>query len=279
MSALDVVVIGAQKSATTTVRVALANHPDIYVPHGESQIFDAAGATVSGIERELLKLRRRAGTRRLAIKRADLLTHPTAASLMHGIAPQTKLVCVVRDPLRRAISAFSHYVAYRLAPDIDTELGLQLLLDRQLDARYPRAREVLVNGLYYEHLSRWMNLWDASLIHVMRQEDLRADPHGEFGNLALHLGVAPFPVVDIVTNRGAYSDVRKSWRRLAMTFRGDESSPLSKMVGRAMVSADARVLSKIATAQPVQLSDELTARLTEFYAKDQAQLNSLLGGV
>lgn len=70
---MDFAVIGAQTCATTAVRDWVAAHPQVWMPPGEDDFLERPENGAWTYERHLERLRSRAGTRLLGVKRANYL--------------------------------------------------------------------------------------------------------------------------------------------------------------------------------------------------------------
>ena len=110
----NTVIIGAQKSATTWVQRRLAQHPDVYMASGEVHYFDRERNFSQGPEWYARHFQKSGDERIVCEKTPDYLWttldgvsgEPTdKPERMHALLPDAKLIVVLRDPVRRAISA------------------------------------------------------------------------------------------------------------------------------------------------------------------------------
>jgi len=176
-------VIGAQKSATSSVCDLLGEHPDVfmcepkepfYFSHDEiyargmawyeSLFSDAGGATAVGEGSTTYTQRGR---------------YPMAASRVAAALPEARLVFVARDPLERIRS---HWMHLRSKGGRET---------RPFNEAVRTRPEYLDHSLYDAQLEPYRASYPAERIHVMFFEDFKPDPEGEMRKLFAFLGVDP----------------------------------------------------------------------------------------
>ena len=130
---------------------------------------------------------------------------PGAAAAARRLAPDARLVVVLRDPVARA---FSHYLEQRrrgheplkdfaAALDVEherTESGVRLGDGSTRDRYF--AREHLTyraQGEYDVALDSWKRHFDDDQMVVVTSEDFYADTAGILGEVATRLGLPPHP--------------------------------------------------------------------------------------
>ena len=120
-NSLEFAIIGAQKSATTSLLNALKSHSDVWMPAGETRVFEDPFFN----EESLVQFRKTIGKSAevRGIKRPDLLPDLKSIKRLLENFPDVKLVLVLRDPVDRAISAYYHYIRYDGLPVVDHEEG------------------------------------------------------------------------------------------------------------------------------------------------------------
>ena len=103
------VVIGAQKSASTFLQRCLADHPEMWLPRGETTFFEDPtyeASRLSDLERMFSRRRERV----LGMKRPSYLSRPEVPGRIRRDLPNVKLIAVLREPISRAVSAYFHMV-------------------------------------------------------------------------------------------------------------------------------------------------------------------------
>lgn len=276
---MDFVIIGAQKCATTFLQDALSLHPEVYMPKGEDAFLEVERPDATNFaERHIAKLRRRASSRVLGVKRPNYLVNSRVRDLLHLLSPQAFLLVVVREPVSRAMSAYYHYAARGLAPDINPNLFFQMMLSDSIDSYYPRAREILEWGRYAAYIEQWLEVWPHSSLLIVQQHRLLTEPREEMTRVLRFMGLSSqLEIPERSSNRGSYSPFRRSWLALGRSVaEGGDHKKTRALIGRVMRSTDARYLSRYGTGQQPKLVGSVRDQLEDYYASDQGDLARLL---
>jgi hypothetical protein len=131
------------------------------------------------------------------------LAHPTAAARARRVVPGARLIVLLRDPVERAYSHYRERVRHA-----DEDLTFEEALDREPErlngeidrlvrdpGSYSHAHEhhaYLAQGLYADHLARWLGLFPRSQLLVLFSERLFADPAGAYAEVLRFLGLRPW---------------------------------------------------------------------------------------
>lgn len=197
---LDFVVIGAQKSGTTTLWELLRRRPDIWVPPAkELPFFSHEEAYEQGLQ-SLLKRNGAADDGRLRgtvtphyMHGWQQMTTARIAARMAGDCPDVKLVALLREPVARACS--QHAMAVARGRDRRT---LEEAMESELDPEALRAgREhpgdtntYVVQGEYGRILSEYLAVFPAEQLHVELTADLERDPDAVLARILSFVGAA-----------------------------------------------------------------------------------------
>jgi hypothetical protein len=229
----DFLIIGAQKSGTSSLYRYLAQHPQVRESVlKEVHYFD--GGLEDGIDTHALGERwyrahfpRRSemapGARTFEASPLYLL-HPLAAERIAALMPQVKLVAILRNPTDRALSHYFHNVrnnalrAFKedLPPGAAMDAEAARLADVLARGDYKseayRAYTYKARGRYLEQLQRYMDRFPAENLLVLSAEDLFADPAGLMGRLTDFLGLdrsrtgLDFKAMNVGSNREAVDE-------------------------------------------------------------------------
>jgi len=208
----DFLVIGAQRSGSTSLFRALTAHPQAVPPTFRKGVnyFDLnyyrgpqwyrGHFPVAGVAR-----RRAARYGEPAAFEASgyYLYHPFALERAAHDLPEVKLVAILRDPVERAFSAYKHEYARGFEHE-DFEMALALE-DERLDGEIDRMREDPTyesfshrhhsyrrRGLYAEQLERVLQFFPRKQLHVIYSEEFFAQPAAQYQHLLAFLGLQPF---------------------------------------------------------------------------------------
>lgn len=205
MTLPDFLLIGAPKAGTTALHVALAQHPQLYLsPVKEPKFFLTDGAPPAGPggpgdaqtfrqyvwrrpDYEALFEAAPAGTRK-AESTTLYLRDPAAHSRIAALLPEAKLVAVVRDPVDRAHSNWTHLRSAGLEPEADFLRACALEPSRAARGWGPFWR-YLDLGRYGAQLEHLYSVFPREQVHVVLYRDLRREPVSTLDGICAFLGV------------------------------------------------------------------------------------------
>jgi hypothetical protein len=175
--------------------------------------------------------------------------------------PNVKLIAVLRNPVERAYSHYWHNVS-------QDARNLGLSFEEKLQQR----PQILQEGFYFDHLSRYLALFPRSHILILLYDDLKEDPIGFLRQIYEFLGVDPHFRSGIETlNRNAAQGkgyLARS-RLLWQLGRG-----LAK-AGLISVSERLRRANSIGPLPPMK--PETRQKLADLYRPKNAQLSAMIG--
>ncbi|WP_333828982.1 sulfotransferase family protein [Pararhodobacter sp.] len=286
----DFVVIGAQKAASTFVQFCLSDHPDIWMPHGETTYFEDPDYGLAPPD-YFDRLFRGRPEKIVGIKRPQYIGRSEVPSRICRDLPDAKLIAVLRDPVDRVVSAYYHYIRGGFLPVADPEAGLTKLLDgdQALLSAYPRSWEVLEFGLYHKHLQNFGPFFERGRIHVLLQEEITGDPVRISADLYRFLQVDDSVLPKRTSSRPQaviYNTRRLALlRRMALLtsrYNADKTrsygakNAIARGVQIGYSLFDAAVLARVWPSARPTLSPRLRARLADFYRSDVEGLSLLI---
>ena len=212
MAMPDFLVIGAPKAGTTALHAALARHPGLYLsPVKEPKFFltDGPPAAKGGpgdaltyrehvwrrADYEALFDPARAGT--LRGESTPLYLYDRAAMRrIRAAIPDAKLIVVVRDPVERAHSNWTHLWSAGLEPvgDVVRACGEE---DRRIAAGWASFWHYAGLGRYGEQLEYLFTLFRRDQVLVLRYRLLVDDPAGTLDRICEFLGIEPGLLTEI----------------------------------------------------------------------------------
>jgi hypothetical protein len=261
----DFLIIGAQKSGTTTLRVALNQHPDIACAretHYFCERFDRGHHWYLG------QFEHEGDAALIGEKCPHYLYDPAAIDRMAEHVPDARLVVVLRDPVSRAYSQYWHQRRLHLET-----LGFEAALDAEPARADAGVHEFdyVARGRYAEQLRRVLDRFPRESLLVLLFEDLRADPQRTFDRVVEFLGAAPG--VELATADEAANPYRQ-FRFLAL--RGAMTRwQLWRRLPRAVSQAIWRFTERPAAYEP--MPPPLRARLEREFTEPNRELAELLG--
>jgi len=313
---LDFIVIGAQKSGTTTLFEYLRKHPELFLPSGKEAPFFSHDTSWNEGWSEYVRHHfalatesKRWGTvtphymygslceatnpdELAAVSRPERLVPERIAS--HS--PNARLVAILRDPVDRA---YSHYRMERFR-DAETrtfEEAIECLLEpRQLEQSRKQPDEVaayVTNGEYGRIMTPYFELFGKDRMLVCFASDLASEPAATLFSVLRFLDVS----TDFQPrNLGRWYRVggsRRRFRRLDLNRlerRAAASVPL-RLTWRALpagfrgrIDRDFKELkyqtdvrNRVVERDPGDAPRELRQRLRAHYVADRERLSSLIG--
>jgi hypothetical protein len=175
-SAPNFIIIGAQKSASTFLQECLNDHPDIYLPNGETPFFETPDYELGHIE-ELKNIFADRSEKCLGIKRPSYIGKGEVPERINKDLPDVKLIAVLRNPIDRAVSSYFHNIKYGFIPPLPIELGMRKIIsDPEFRSRYKRSSEIIEFGRYYKYLSRYKRQIQNGNMLILLHEDILSNP-------------------------------------------------------------------------------------------------------
>jgi hypothetical protein len=196
----DFAIIGTQRGGTTSLHAYLSAHPMVQTPptkelHFVTDRFARGHDWYLGQFPSQLKSDTLTGE-----STPYALSHPLAAQRLHAVAPDTKLIVLLRNPIDRA---YSHYLLERSRGD--ESLSFAEALDAE-EARLAGEEERLIadpshvsaahkhasymsRGNYAPQLARWFAVYPRAQFLVLRSEDLYERTAATFARVEAFLGL------------------------------------------------------------------------------------------
>ena len=238
----DFVIVGATKSATTWLQRNLQQHSAVFMPGAETHYFSRNFEQGPAWYGAFFKP---AAAHQIVGERSNsYLDHPEAPRRLRAVLPDVRLIVQLRNPIERALAdCRSHFRHGAAAADVDRNPGMDGADADRLHA----------GGLYYRHLSRFLELFPREQLCVTLYDDLDREPASVLNRIRAHIGLAPTKVGGSAPLPGPVQPVGGTTRRGAS----------HAAVGR--------------RARHPELSDALRARLRAYYEADVQALSDLLG--
>ena len=249
----DYLIIGAQRSGTTSLYKYLAQHPAV----GAAFLGKGAHFFDTNYTGDLDSYRAHFPTRTyrwwVKVRRgADLVTgeaspyylaHPHAPQRIAEALPDAKLIVLLRDPVQRAYSHYQHELARgfetlsfeeaieceaeRLAGELD-----RMRADPSYNSFSYQHHTYLLRGRYAEQLEVWYSCFPERQLLVLPSEDFFADPDRTYRRVLAFLGVPPVSLAAYDTfNPRRYGEMTPAKRRRLTDYFAEPNQRLYELVG------------------------------------------------
>lgn len=294
MKALDFLIIGAQKCATTTLFEHLRAHPGIAMPLEKEVPFFTREQCSPGDWKEFASQHFTGCDKRLWGKATpQYMCDPAAAARIYQLMPDTKLIAILRDPVERTWShyqmgrrratehrAFDDAVKDLLVPE-QVARGRSLPVPRH-EAGFEAESDFYVSWSEYGRvLSAYAELFGEQQLLVLYTEELESDPAGTLDRIlafiGLDTGFRP-PTLGQVIHKGGGSNkiphgLRVWLRERQWLYRLWKLLPPAQQGALRFRYEQWNVRKQQAGANPI--SPEARAALTAHFATDLACLLNL----
>lgn len=204
MTLPNFLIVGAAKSATTSLWQNLRQHPEIYMhPRKQLNFYALEGqeprfrgpAPLDGSRYDIRTLEQYemafagAGRERVVGEASNLyLYSPAAAERIRRHAPDTKIIAILRHPAERAYSRFLQLVLSGRESITDFTRALREEEARVAEGWWPEFH-YLRAGLYDQQISRYMDHFPDEQIRVYLYEEISKDMSSVLVEIFDFLGV------------------------------------------------------------------------------------------
>ena len=250
----DFIIAGAQRCGTTSLFRALAKHPAIM-----KNVIDAKGAHYFDTnyhrkpswyfahfpsKKQRDSFHSKTGKRSVVGEASPYyLFHPAAAERIAKTTPEVKIIVLLRNPVKRAISHHLHMVweGHEHEEDLNKALDLEasrlagleerLLMDEKLVSRPHQHYSYLSRGHYAGQLERLFKHFDRNNVLVMATETLIAQSEQSLAEIQSFLGLNVDPAIKLEKRNSSakFTPDPETLERLQLEYR-DSNSQLRDML-------------------------------------------------
>lgn len=235
-------IIGAQRGGTRSLYEYLSGHPDIQPAntdeiHYFSLFFDRGRRWFQSQFPAL-------GPGQITGEASPYyLFHPLAPERLHAVAPEAKLIVLLRNPVDRAFS--HHQLELRQGNEPLSFEDAIAAESSRLSEEVERIRDddtyasfahqhysYLARGRYVEQLRRWLSLFPRDQVLVLKSEDFYRDPATGYQQVTDFLGLAPHPLANArIYNRSPRESIPPAVRQRLDEYFAPHNAALSDLVG------------------------------------------------
>lgn len=280
-------IIGVQKSGTTSIYHYLKQHPQVYMsPVKETNFFERDWQRASDEMQRRKKdgiltwdqyqqLFKGANEDHIALGEASpnyMFHHQFAAEQIHQQLPNTRLIAILRNPIQRA---FSDYLMH-----MRDAVGHQTPLAEQVRSR-GESSHVLLKGKYYASLKHFIEVCGRDRVNVFLYDDLKKDSSKFMRSIYQAIGVNPDFAVD-TTQKAQTAQVPKNqtFNRLLKT-----QNPVRTVANGLMQIVPTQLRHQLRdrlialnsqTKRQAKFTEEDAILLRQYYREDILKLQDLL---
>ncbi|WP_299842393.1 sulfotransferase [uncultured Paracoccus sp.] len=264
---VDFIVLGAMRAGTTTLHGLLSRHPAISMARDkETDYFIAEKNWPQGADWYRQQFDpARALWGEASPNYAKGRDFPGVPERVARHAPKARLIYLVRDPLRRAVSQYGHSWTMGLLdmppgdlPDSHEYLSL-------IDA-----------SCYARQLDLWRAHFDGGQMLIVDFDALIADPQGQIDRVLAHIGAAPMQI-DALNRENGGGELSRVPRGVLKLAHGPLRPVLTGLFGHRSRAAIRRLLARGPERRPPAFPEALLARMRTDLAEDAAQFRAMTG--
>lgn len=230
MTLVNVLVIGAGRSGTTSISAYLAAHPEVSSSiTKEVHYFSIADLYKRGesyfhslFPDETKKITTTADT--------YLLMDHSAPEKVFAYNPNMKIIIMLRDPISRSYSNYNYSVNFGHEKKENSFLStIDLEKERlnTLDIVDVNNTCHLYGSLYHKHISIWNKYFDVSQLVILKLNDLKNNPESFYRNLCSRLDINYFPFDEANKEFNAASGAKSIWLQ---QFLLNRNNPIRKTI-------------------------------------------------
>lgn len=204
----DFIILGAQRSGTTTLFRVLNAHPDVVRPtvtkgtgYFESHYGRGRNWYRGHFPIRALARARTGGRAKTFESSGYYLFHPLSAQRIAADLPGVKVVAMLRDPVERAYSAHRHELRRGFETEkFEAALALEaqrlageeerIASDPAYDSFEHRHHAYVTRGRYAGQIQRYVDALGPDRVFLVDADRFFSDPHGELTELFAWLGLS-----------------------------------------------------------------------------------------
>lgn len=190
----DFIIIGAQRSGTTSLHSYLSQHPQI-IPPFEKEIHFFNGGLIPDIDNYVrgkkwysahFPLRLCLKPNKITFEATPLyLFNPLSAKRIFDLVPNVKIIALLRNPTERAISQYFHKVkggrenlCIQSAFEKEEERINPLIRNKDYKNDYFIHFSYKQRGMYKLQIERYYRYFSKDQIYLLQSENFFTDPEG-----------------------------------------------------------------------------------------------------
>ena len=191
----NTLIIGVKKGGTKALLVFLEAHPKIRAAKKEVHFFDNDRHYRNGFPWYRNKMPESYSDQIVLEKSPRYFINARVPRRVYRMSPKIKIILILRDPVKRAISDYVHMKTrrkYYSNEDIET------ILWNNRTGEFNSTAKFLQIGLYSVHLKNWLRYFPRDQIHIVNGDNLIHSPGVELVKVQKFLGI------DVLINRSDF---------------------------------------------------------------------------
>lgn len=194
---IDFLIVGAQKSGTTSLYDYVGQHHGVFLPRAKEIRYFADDEFYNQGEKYLdFFYKDVAQEQIIGGGYVHLMYHPYTPERIYKYNKNARIIAILRNPIDRAYSAywFARQNRWETAASFEEALALEPKRRGRGDSKERVELTYLAHGHYYEQILRFVDLFGREKVKILLTDDLRSQPKPVVQEVLAFLGVEP--VVD-----------------------------------------------------------------------------------
>lgn len=286
-------IIGVQKAGTTTLDDWLSQHPQIYCYDSLKDVHLFGLLENDAIEKKLLQEPSVYKNEPVVLQSAvNYIFYPPFLKTIKEYNPGAKLVVIIRNPVDRAISAYSYFKKM-----LREKRDIKEALLYEPAAIIPFSKDnndftYIEHGLYYRQIKACLNLFDPQQLLVLDYDEMVKQPEMLTKKIFSFLEVETAFVPDF-TPKNITGEVKNQWlqqnlikqnklKKFIVKYFVDPWMPRSKrkLMKQKMFEMNTGKKNTPAKEEKKELPEDIKLikdQLPKYFIEDARQLDALLG--
>ena len=290
----NVILAGAMKSGTTSLANMMADHhqicvaipkePTVLIPHDYIKTPEPVRRKFDvPIEQQYAEVFNHCMKDQLRVD-ASVAYMPSASSALMAkkINPEMKIIFIMRDPIKRAISSYYYTKSTGLEFVDSIEKAIEEDISGIRDNYWPALRHAYY-GRYDIHIQQWLNYFRRDQLLLLDFGDFKRNPNNVMNSISRFLEIDSFVHYDSAQNSNPTVNVDDPIRSSLMKFLYDDN--IIKTNFKKLLPMNLRqnikyaILDKIATRDQsvFSASDSTIELLDKYYANTIRNLRNDFG--
>lgn len=236
------IIIGVQRSGTTSLHRWLSLHPQITpCDMKEVHYFNRNWERGNHWYHSLFPLPSEMGQDNITFEATPRYFYePPVAARIQQYNPDIKLVVILRNPIERAYSHWAYANRGLPQPALTFEATMQRdITDIEKNGAFTMLdspSNMVDRGFYYDQFLRLFNYFDPSQVHICEYEDLKLNPTHLLDELVAFLGLKPYQWGDDVLrvwNKSPDNEpMTESTRAMLRDYYAEHNRKLFELIGQ-----------------------------------------------